>query len=71
MILRKLILSDADKMLKWMNDENVVTYFLKPFKTFKKKQVIDFIHNSFTDENLHFAISDDGDDYLGTVSLKK
>lgn len=69
--LRKLKEKDAILMIEWMHDENVV----KDLKTnFKNKTINDcknFIINSLIDEeNLHYAIVNEQDEYLGTVSLK-
>ena len=71
MQLRKLDTKDAVHMLEWMHDESVV----KDLKTdFASKTINDcqrFISDSFTSaENLHLAIVDDNNEYMGTVSLK-
>ncbi len=69
--LRELEQKDAEAMLEWMHDEDLV----KNLQTdFMKKTVDDcraFIHNAQMDLfNLHFAVTDENDYYLGTVSLK-
>ena len=62
---------DASKMLEWMHDENVVRYLQGRFGD---KQIADcekFIESSWDDPiNLHMAIVNDIDIYMGTVSLK-
>lgn len=71
MDLRKLELKDAPLMLEWMHDrsvvENLQTNFLE--KTLGDCEV--FITDSWKNEsNLHLAIVDEKDTYMGTVSLK-
>lgn len=71
MKLRKLEIKDAELMLEWMHDPTVVG----DLKTdFTKKTLDDCIHfiqeaNKISD-NLHLAIVDNNDEYMGTVSLK-
>lgn len=71
MHLRKLKQSDAPLMLEWMHDRSVVKDLQADFA---KKTIDDceaFIENSLTDtQNLHLAIVDEKDEYMGTVSLK-
>lgn len=71
MKLRRLELRDSEKMLSWMHDESVVQDLRVDYSS---KTIFDcrmFIQDSWTDENnLHLAIVDDRDEYLGTVSLK-
>ncbi len=69
-MLRKLLDKDADKMLEWMHDETVNQNFRFDFAGMTKERALNFIANSFTEENQHFAIVDDSDEYLGTISLK-
>lgn len=71
MNLRKLELKDAPFMLEWMHDSTVVEFMQADFA----RQTLDdckaFIKNSWNDKsNLHLAIVDDQDIYMGTVSLK-
>lgn len=58
-------------MLEWMHDINVVNDlhvdFLK--KTLNDAQKF-ILESSNSDENVHFAIVSDEDEYMGTVSLK-
>ena len=69
-MLRKLLDKDADKMLEWMHDEAVNQNFRFDFASMTKERALNFIANSFTEENQHFAIIDENDEYLGTISLK-
>lgn len=58
-------------MLEWMHDkEDIRKAFRSPFEKATMESVIQFIDNSFSDENRHFAIVNGSDEYLGTVSLK-
>lgn len=71
MKIRKLKLKDAPFMLEWMHDCEIVQYM---HTNFSKKTLDDcknFIIKSKNDEkNFHFAIVNDNDEYMGTVSLK-
>lgn len=71
MRLRKLEKKDAPLMLEWMHDKDVVA---KLQTDFAKKTIGDcekFISESQQSrKNIHLAIADDKDEYMGTVSLK-
>ena len=70
-ILRKLELKDAPLMYEWMHDEMIVKNLQTDFMKKTIKDCEDFINLSLTDHtNLHFAIVDEEDVYMGTVSLK-
>ena len=71
MKLRVLEQRDAPLMLEWMHDESVVSHLGTNFmeKTIDDcRRFIDWAAS--TDTDLHLAIADDGDEYMGTVSLK-
>lgn len=68
--IRRLELKDAEGMLEWMHDCDVNKYFQYPFAQSTLDSVNQFINNSFNDENQHFAIVNEKDEYCGTVSLK-
>lgn len=71
MNLRKLELKDAPLMLEWMHDESVVAKLAANFAAKTIDDCRNFITASQTDgENLHLAIADEDDTYMGTVSLK-
>lgn len=71
MNLRKLQLKDAPFMLEWMHDPTVVEYMQTEFVAKTLDDCILFIKESWYDKrNLHLAIVDDWDMYMGTVSLK-
>lgn len=71
MKLRELELKDAPLMLEWMHDESLVEFLQA---NFKEKQLSDceaFINSCKEDEdNKNWAICNDEDEYLGTISLK-
>lgn len=71
MKLRKLQLSDAPYMLEWMKDENINQFFRFDSSKSTLDSVKKYIESSKDDEtNKHFAIVDDSDEYMGTISLK-
>lgn len=69
-IIRRLAARDAEPMLAWMHDSEVVRYFQYDFMSQTLADVERFIAGSFTPTNQHFAITDEQDSYLGTISLK-
>lgn len=68
--LRKLESKDIPFMLEWMHDEESKIIFQNDFASIDETKAKNFVLNSFDDENQHFAIVDDNDEYLGTISLK-
>lgn len=71
MNLRKLKLKDAPFMLEWMHDPTVVEYMQAIFAKKTLEDCESFIKDSWNNKsNLHLAIVDDQDIYMGTVSLK-
>ena len=71
MNLRKLRISDSVYMLEWMHDASVVRDLQGDFLSKKISDCEEFIISAQTcKENLHMAIVDDNDEYMGTVSLK-
>ena len=71
MNLRKLELKDAPLMLEWMHDETVVKDMQADFSSKTLEDCNIFILSSKdTRKNLHLAIVDENDEYMGTVSLK-
>ncbi|HJB45645.1 MAG TPA: GNAT family N-acetyltransferase [Candidatus Mediterraneibacter surreyensis] len=71
MKLRKLQYRDAPLMLEWMHDPLVVKNLLTNFESKTLKDCELFINRAQnTSENLHLAIVNDDDVYMGTVSLK-
>ena len=71
MYLRKLESKDAPLMLEWMHDESVVAKLAANFAAKTIDDCRNFIAASQKDEeNLHLAVADGDDTYMGTVSLK-
>lgn len=71
MKLRKLKQEDAVWMLEWMHNKTVVEKLHTNFEAFTIENCQSFIVSAANDaENMHRAIVDDNDIYMGTVSLK-
>lgn len=69
--LRKLELKDAPHMLEWMHDDTVVHDMQANFSEKTLSDCEKFIIDSLEcGKNIHLAIVDDEDVYMGTVSLK-
>lgn len=69
-MIRRLEYKDVRFMLEWMHDQDTKRAFRFPFEQSTEESVMEFIDHSFTDASRHFAIVNDFDEYLGTVSLK-
>lgn len=62
---------DAPLMLEWMHDPDVVQNMQADFAHKTLSDCENFIRVSYTDDkNLHLAVVDDNNTYMGTVSLK-
>lgn len=71
MKLRKLKLEDQDAMLEWMENPKISCFFRFDYEDINKDSVVKFIMESEKNQkNKHYAIVEDGDEYLGTISLK-
>lgn len=71
MKLRPLAQKDAPLMLEWMHDETVVHHLSTNFAEKTLDDCARFITWAATAEtDLHLAVADDADEYMGTVSLK-
>jgi len=71
MNLRYLQQKDAVDMVNWMHDNSVIHYMSTDFASKSIEDCKIFIENSKqTKTDLHLAIVDDHDIYMGTVSLK-
>lgn len=74
MVLRPLKIKDADGMLEWMRDVDIQRNFREGISKRTKEDILLFIQTSGVEfkENgsVHFAIVDDSDEYMGTISLK-
>ncbi|WP_305084278.1 GNAT family N-acetyltransferase [uncultured Faecalibaculum sp.] len=71
MNLRKLEFRDAERMLQWMHDYQTTEFLNTDFETKTLSDCESFISaaNDGT-KNLHLAVVDELDEYMGTVSLK-
>lgn len=71
MRLRLIKLEDAPLMLEWMHDDSIVKDLEKDFNNKTIKDCEAFIVScKDTSCDLHLAVVDDDDNYMGTVSLK-
>lgn len=70
MRLRELEIGDACRMLEWMHDPFVVEKMQTDFLSKTMEDCRSFILNSKDKNNIHLAIADDDNRYMGTVSLK-
>ena len=71
MMLRKLAQKDAPLMLEWMHDESVVSHLGTNFMEKTIDDCTRFIAwAQDAESDLHLAVTDDRDEYMGTVSLK-
>lgn len=70
--LRRLELRDGVGMLEWLNDFEVSNFFSFKNQSHSIETVQAYIQKSHHDDlNKHFAIVNESDEYLGTISLKK
>lgn len=71
MKLRKLKKNDAPLMLEWMHDPSVVENLQADFASMQAEDCLQFIESAQdAAHSLHLAITDDKNEYQGTVSLK-
>ena len=71
MNIRKLHEGDADRMLEWMHNQDIVKNFRFESSDMNEDTVKAFITTSLQNIcNRHYAVTDDNDVYMGTVSLK-
>ena len=70
MILRKIEYKDVPLMLEWMKDQSITDNFKIDFSQFSEDDVKKFVDTSYQDHEKHYAIVNETDEYLGTISLK-
>ena len=74
MVLRELKSEDAVGMLEWMHDKDIQKKFQFAAADRTMEDVLKFIRSAsyvIEDGNsIHYAITNDGGEYLGTISLK-
>lgn len=68
--LRQLTEQDAEGMLEWMHDKELCGGFRFDGSKCTIQSAKQFIVTSMTDQNRHYAITDDTNEYFGTISLK-
>ena len=68
--LRKLEEKDIPGMLEWMHDPEISRWFRFNAEEMTEERALRFIEGSFTDTAVHYAVADDSDTYLGTISLE-
>lgn len=73
-MIRPLSMQDFDAMYEWMHDPNVTRHLQADFASKSREEVKDFIARSAEQGEdaaaLHYAIVDESNSYMGTVSLK-
>lgn len=73
-MIRRLELRDLPHMYEWMHDEKVTANLQADFASFSMEKVENFIKSAMEqneeNENIHYAIVDENDEYMGTISLK-
>lgn len=75
--LRELELKDAPLMYEWMHDNDIQKCFQKKMNMYSIKEIESFCMNNnplpdiiCQGTTIHYAIANDIDEYLGTISLK-
>ncbi|MBQ9926570.1 MAG: GNAT family N-acetyltransferase [Lachnospiraceae bacterium] len=74
--LRELRETDAEKMIEWMLDPQIKRSFLKEMSKYTLEDARQFCReaimakDSCHNGNIHMAIVNEDDEYLGTISLK-
>lgn len=69
-MIRQLLKKDADNMLKCLLDKETMQYMQLSQAQQSLEKCQAFIENSFTERNQHFAIVNENDEWVGTISLK-
>lgn len=74
MQLRQLYIEDAERMLEWMHDPTINCNFRFDAAKYTLEHAENFIKQANADYSIgkayHWAITDNGQEYLGTISLK-
>ena len=69
--LRSLRPEDAPLMLEWMQDPSIACFFRFDAAVMTVEKCAAFIESANCDQkSRHYAIADENDEYLGTISLK-
>ena len=71
LILRDLKIKDIDSMQEFVSDQEISKYFVFTRYPYSYENMVSFVENSWNDKtNIHYAISNSTNEYIGTVSLK-
>lgn len=72
--LRPLQETDICGMLEWMHDKDINKFFRFDARNMMQEDALKFIQDSIQDmrekRSYHFAVTDERNEYLGTISLK-
>lgn len=68
--LRRLEAKDISGMLEWMHDPEINRWYRFDAASMTEERAEKFIAGSFMETDRHYAIADDDDNYLGTISLE-
>lgn len=69
--IRKLEKKDIPFMIEWMSDKELTKYLQNDFEKYANYECQEkFIESSFDNTNKNFAIVNENDEYLGSISLK-
>ena len=72
MKLRKLSVKDIPLIKEWMSDQSINSQFKTDFSVYTYDEIAKFIQDAQDfSSHRHYAIVDDHDEYLGTISLKE
>ncbi|NCB42995.1 MAG: N-acetyltransferase [Clostridia bacterium] len=71
MILRKLLPSDADRMLEWMSDPDINRFFRWSEEAVSLNNAVSFIKSAqIFGHDRHYCVDEGTGLYMGTISLK-
>lgn len=72
--LRRLQKKDCKGMIEWMHDTETAGYFREDMLNRTEEDVLKFIEQAdivpLDEKSVHYAIVEEADEYLGTISLK-
>ena len=72
MKLRKLSVKDIPLIKEWMSDQSINRQFKTDFSVYTYDKIAKFIQDAQDfSSHRHYAIVDEKDEYLGTISLKE
>ena len=72
MKLRKLSVKDIPLIKEWMSDQSINSQFKTDFSVYTYDEIAKFIQDAQVfSSHRHYAIVDEKDEYLGTISLKE